>query len=294
MADDGATRPNIERTQQARADEAALNERDLADAGRTAQVAADKAQLVERDLLDEIVRLHSQLDKLEVEARDLQQAKRSGALIEQASGIVMATVGCTADEALASLVAQAQRMGVEVREIAQALIDTAESSHRSRRAAQGGPPPLTPPRRDPEPADGGAHPDVSAARWLTIAAEQIQGPAGPSAAREFVRRRLSRIVDKPVLDDVVLATSEIVTNAVQHTAGPWEVSICQDPHGTRVRIGVTDTSDTGLPEPQLPAPTSDHGRGLHIVATLAAVWGWTPSPSGGKQVWFELGLQASP
>jgi hypothetical protein len=60
---------------------------------------------------------------------------------------------------------------------------------------------------------------IAAEEWVAIAAEHLHGPAAPGAAREFIRSQLSPIGDTPALNDVLLATSEIVTNAVQHSSG---------------------------------------------------------------------------
>ncbi|MFC8713766.1 ATP-binding protein, partial [Streptomyces sp. NPDC057197] len=59
-----------------------------------------------------------------------------------------------------------------------------------------------------------------------------------------------------------------------------------------VRVEVTDTRAERLPRrpgpPQGAAGAEESGRGLLLVAHLAARWGWHPRPDGpGKTVWAE-------
>jgi anti-sigma regulatory factor (Ser/Thr protein kinase) len=114
-------------------------------------------------------------------------------------------------------------------------------------------------------------PSVSAPRVARRAVEQCVGADAPT---EFVY-------------DAVLLTSELVTNAVTHTAGGSELSAYYDPSLGRLRVEVSDTSPV-VPELREGAPgTGPGGRGLRIVDTVAARWGTTLLPSG-KYVWFEL------
>jgi AmiR/NasT family two-component response regulator len=55
----------------------------------------------------------------------LAQAMLSRATIEQAKGIIIATSGCTEDEAMKLLVQQSQHQNVKVREIAREIVDNA-------------------------------------------------------------------------------------------------------------------------------------------------------------------------
>jgi serine/threonine-protein kinase RsbW len=92
------------------------------------------------------------------------------------------------------------------------------------------------------------------------------------------------------LDDVQLAASEVVTNAVLHGDGPV---VC------RVWLGVNvvrmEVADDGEEVPRLRGDLVDDGeggRGLRIVDALASRWGVTPKrPGPGKTVWFESGQE---
>jgi anti-sigma regulatory factor (Ser/Thr protein kinase) len=86
------------------------------------------------------------------------------------------------------------------------------------------------------------------------------------------------------VDDVILVVSELVTNAVLHATGAVGLLLLASPGG--VRIEVTDSVPV-LPAVESPTPTAEHGRGLAIVATLAARWG-SRLTAAGKVVWADL------
>ena len=101
----------------------------------------------------------------------------------------------------------------------------------------------------------------------------------------------------PVDADVaVLLTSELVTNAVTHgtpTAGTFVLlTIACDSACLRVDVhdgsGDLPVLDTGLTD-EAPAD-SETGRGLLLVTTLSAEWGFYRTPTG-KAVYFTLELQ---
>ncbi|HVT42069.1 MAG TPA: GAF domain-containing protein, partial [Acidimicrobiales bacterium] len=91
-------------------------------------------------------------------------------------------------------------------------------------------------------------------------------------------------------DALVLMLSELATNAVQHAATEFEVSISHAPDVGRVRVAVTDAAP-GYPLPQEPDAEALHGRGLHIVCMLADAWGIEVRKGyAGKTVWFTAPL----
>ena len=86
--------------------------------------------------------------------------------------------------------------------------------------------------------------------------------------------------------------SELATNAVRHAATEYQVSVHVVGETGRVVVEVTDTA-CGYPTPQEPAGDAPHGRGLHIVGTLADAWGIEMHRDRpGKTVWFSLALPA--
>lgn len=111
-------------------------------------------------------------------------------------------------------------------------------------------------------------------------------------ARRFLRDMLPP--DHPGLDDVVTVVSELVCNAVTHTAsgdgGRVTVTLLagDDVH----RLEVADDG-AGGGRPRLRAETgAESGRGLRIVDALARGWGFRPDGPG-TLVWAEF-RSASP
>jgi anti-sigma regulatory factor (Ser/Thr protein kinase) len=114
------------------------------------------------------------------------------------------------------------------------------------------------------------------------------GPAAESAhfAREVVEFVLDSLVDRDVVDTVVLLTSELVTNAVVHARTPSTLRVLVEPSVPRVRVEVAD----GVPQQpnrRNPSPTETSGRGLMLVDRLATHWE-VDTTEAGKVVWFEL------
>ncbi|MGQ0803813.1 MAG: ATP-binding protein [Actinomycetota bacterium] len=117
-------------------------------------------------------------------------------------------------------------------------------------------------------------------------------PESVGRARETTRRalRAAGLPDDHV-EKAALLVSELVTNAVVHTASEVRVRVSARPV---TRVEVEDYS--GAPPDPRPAhdPVSmsitelePGGLGLTIVEGLASRWGADRRP-GGKVVWFEL------
>lgn len=85
-------------------------------------------------------------------------------------------------------------------------------------------------------------------------------------------------------DTAALLTSEVVTNAVVH--GQGTVHLRARASAGRLRVEVQDDG-AGSPSPRQAADDAEGGRGLALVAVLAATWGVERLPRG-KVVWFEL------
>lgn len=121
-------------------------------------------------------------------------------------------------------------------------------------------------------------------------------PADRSAvahARRFVRETLIGWGVEDVIDDAVLLTSELATNAVIHARTPFEV-ICRAASGS-VQVEVVD-GDAGrvLAAPgRGDDPDRVSGRGLLMPVVLAAEWGVSYAGTS-KTVWFRLPIPTAP
>ena len=111
-------------------------------------------------------------------------------------------------------------------------------------------------------------------------------PDSPRAARRFVEGVLERWECPSLVDTTTLLASELVANAVLHTASEVEVSLRLLPD--RLRADVVDRS-TALPHRRDAGDDEETGRGSDLVELLAAAWGISGRPDG-KSVWFELAL----
>ncbi|QKW18115.1 ATP-binding protein [Kitasatospora sp. NA04385] len=91
---------------------------------------------------------------------------------------------------------------------------------------------------------------------------------------------------RAVAEDVLLMTSELVTNACQHAAGPYLLELTR--YGPLLRVAVRDADDRPpvLRPPRSPARPG--GYGLRVVDRLATAWGSEPLAGGGKTVWLEI------
>ncbi|MFC0862875.1 ATP-binding protein [Sphaerimonospora cavernae] len=113
-----------------------------------------------------------------------------------------------------------------------------------------------------------------------------------SAAREWARGLLGERVAAPVLDDVVLLLSEVVTNAVAHSEsgraedGRVTVRMACDAGGVHVEVR-DGGSATSTPAVRVPDAADDGGRGLWLVDLLATAWGARQDGTGGS-VWFRV------
>jgi anti-sigma regulatory factor (Ser/Thr protein kinase) len=124
-----------------------------------------------------------------------------------------------------------------------------------------------------------------------LRSRRVQLAAGPAAvplARRKVEAALRSWQVPADPDTAALLTSELVTNAIRHETGPVVTLLITCSRG-RFRVEVHDTSPL-LPEVTDAAADDETGRGLLLVATLAAEWGFYRTPAG-KAVFFTLTFQ---
>ena len=114
-------------------------------------------------------------------------------------------------------------------------------------------------------------------------------PTSVSEARRFAREVLADWGLDDLLDDVVLLTSELVTNAVTHAGTPMTVAVVREED--RLRIDVFDQHPTRvLPVGVNARPgAGEHGRGLLITSALATAWG-VEYRRDHKRVWAAFAL----
>lgn len=113
-------------------------------------------------------------------------------------------------------------------------------------------------------------------------------PVSVGAARRFVSQVLQRWGLDAAIDTAALLTSELATNAVLHARSAFAVVVARVEDG--VRVDVLDGS-TVRPVQRPQSTTSATGRGVAIVAELAAAWGTTSSGDlygYSKGVWFTV------
>lgn len=125
------------------------------------------------------------------------------------------------------------------------------------------------------------------------------GLSTPGEARHFAAASLEAELSGPAfpsaVDAVTLIVSELVTNAVR--AGATAVGVELEVHRSHLRLCVDDDAE-GWPHQQQASDDDAHGRGLAIVASLAAGWA-AESTRDGKRVWADVRFaenltQASP
>ncbi|MGV9808580.1 SpoIIE family protein phosphatase [Micromonospora chersina] len=115
----------------------------------------------------------------------------------------------------------------------------------------------------------------------------------PAAARALVRSVLAEADLHELLNEALLLTTELTTNAVEHARTELDIEVEADPAG--LTVTVTDFASGPVDEllVGVRSTTSDitevaeRGRGLLLVDHFASRWGTTYLPTG-KGVWFRL------
>ncbi|MEU1472948.1 ATP-binding protein [Streptomyces sp. NPDC005761] len=138
-------------------------------------------------------------------------------------------------------------------------------------------------------------PTATVAPPWTYTLQLPQDPRAPGVARATLRNVLRAHGMSELTETAELLASELVTNAYQHSSGPFSLRM-RDAGRSRIRLGVWDT------EPHIPAPfrwnaeppgeLTERGRGLYLVTLYAESWGAYPMRGGlpgqgGKLLWVE-------
>lgn len=114
--------------------------------------------------------------------------------------------------------------------------------------------------------------------------------AAVSRARLFVADALAR-AGRESTDDVMLVTSELVSNAVKHGADPVEVHLQLDDEA--LHLEVHDAGGAEVDVPPMPGSGALGGRGLPLVAAVARSCGARLDHRGHTMVWADFPAAAS-
>ncbi|WP_243726012.1 ATP-binding protein [Actinomadura rubrisoli] len=124
----------------------------------------------------------------------------------------------------------------------------------------------------------------------------------PRSARDFTQATLREWGVNGNGEDVVIAVSELVTNALRHGMEglPQPLPLCPIQivllgHPRRLVAVVTDPG-ARVPEAASCDPDRfiEGGRGLLVVGAVSDSWGWARLGTGGKGVWAAFDLRISP
>lgn len=130
---------------------------------------------------------------------------------------------------------------------------------------------------------------------------------GPAMARSLLAQAMVALgLDREVIEDGRLAVSEIATNALRHARPAPGAAPVVPPElwvwartvpAPQLVVSVFDGARSLPPRPGRGGLLEESGKGLALVAEVAADWGYGPSrslladpPVPGKAVWFALPL----
>ncbi|MFI9641219.1 SpoIIE family protein phosphatase [Micromonospora sp. NPDC051925] len=137
--------------------------------------------------------------------------------------------------------------------------------------------------------DGGRDDHVRRVRRVRLPADRRT----PAAARAVVRSVLAEADLDELLNEALLLTTELSTNAVEHARTELDIEVVADRIGLTVTVsdfavGPVDELVVGIRnDTDQIGEVSARGRGLLLVDHFASRWGTTYLPTG-KGVWFRL------
>ncbi|WP_244501264.1 ATP-binding protein [Streptomyces sp. TP-A0874] len=140
-------------------------------------------------------------------------------------------------------------------------------------------------------------PDAGGVRTTGFAACSLSADKQAAGeARRFTRSTLSGWQMGPLVDNVALIVSELLSNALRYgladtarngdqaAVPPRPVRLGLLHRGQTVLCAVCDLS-SNVPVLRSPDYLAQSGRGLHIIDSLSESWGWTTPNPAGKAVW---------
>jgi anti-sigma regulatory factor (Ser/Thr protein kinase) len=121
---------------------------------------------------------------------------------------------------------------------------------------------------------------------------RIVGDNDAAARARSEISRLRSMLDDPVVENIRLLVTELVTNSVRHARAAAIEMIVVVSH-TRVHVEVANPGGGFEPRPSGPED-SETGWGLFLVDRLSDDWGVTQGSGADYQrVWFELSRSAA-
>jgi len=128
----------------------------------------------------------------------------------------------------------------------------------------------------------------------TASCPLLPRPESAGRAREFTWTSLRQWGMSDRGDVTVLVVSELVTNALRHAVlstqwmpGEHPITVSLLRKNSYLLVMVSDPVSS-VPVLGTPDAAAEGGRGLQVVASCSADWGWQPSECGGKVVWALL------
>lgn len=112
------------------------------------------------------------------------------------------------------------------------------------------------------------------------------GPRAAGRARDELSR-LRADLDNPLLENVRLLVTELVTNSVRHAdadAVELAVLVARD----RIRVEISNPGAAFERKDRDPGQESESGWGLFLVDRLSDDWGVVEDAAGYQRVWFEI------
>jgi anti-sigma regulatory factor (Ser/Thr protein kinase) len=118
------------------------------------------------------------------------------------------------------------------------------------------------------------------------------GPRAPESARAKLSESFDERLQQPVVDDLRLLVSELVTNCVLHggATDAGEITVRTNVRPDSVRTEVCHDGPLFVPPEEDPDLGTPGGLGLFLVEQMSEAWGIDEGCQ--TCVWFELGLAA--
>ncbi|HEX3911628.1 MAG TPA: ATP-binding protein [Solirubrobacteraceae bacterium] len=125
----------------------------------------------------------------------------------------------------------------------------------------------------------------STLRLELVLERNVQAPA--LARTEIAKRCRELELGGSLCQSLILLVSEVMSNAVRHSAGDPQapIELVASFGEQSIRVTVTDPGRGFTPRPRDPARTHD-GYGLYLLEKVATRWG--VESRGDTKVWFEL------